>query len=136
MVATAGRLQLEVCPPNILIADLLPGIDAAKRSNLVICNGGSLTCFQALSVGVPVIGVASNLDQFLNMQALERIGAGLTLRADRFSVRGLQEAVQRVLKEPDFLKGAARVERWSKQHSLAHGIRLFLGEFMPAPKAR
>jgi len=92
-VATAGRLQLEVCPPNILIADLLPGIDAAKRSNLVICNGGSLTCFQALSVGVPVIGVASNLDQFLNMQALERIGAGLTLRADRFSVRGLQEAV-------------------------------------------
>ena len=50
-------------------------------------------------LGVPVIGVASNLDQFLNMQAIERAGAGLTLRADHYSKDRLVGAVDRLLKE-------------------------------------
>ena len=140
MVATAGRARLREYPPNVLVADMLPGIEAARRSNLVVCNGGSLACYQALSAGVPVIGIASNLDQFLNMQALERIGAGLTLRADRFNGRLLQEAVDRVLREDAFRDRAGQVKRWYQQHSLADGILAFLGgvsgRFARRPGAR
>jgi UDP:flavonoid glycosyltransferase YjiC (YdhE family) len=67
MAATAGRIRLESPPKNTFVADYLPGNDAAKRADLVICNGGSPTTSQALQAGVPVIGIASNLDQYLNM---------------------------------------------------------------------
>ena len=87
-----------------------------------------MACYQALTAGVPVIGIANNLDQFLNMQALERIGAGITLRADRFTERLLQEAVDRVLTDDGFHDRAGQVKRWSEHHSLADGIRAFLAE--------
>jgi UDP:flavonoid glycosyltransferase YjiC (YdhE family) len=128
MVATAGLAHLRESAPNVLVADMLPGIEAARRSALVVCNGGSLACYQALSAGVPVIGIASNLDQFLNMQALERTGAGLTLRADRFNGRLLQDAADRILRDEAFRDRAQQVKRWTQQHSLADGIRTFLGE--------
>jgi hypothetical protein len=75
----------------------LPGLDAARRSRLVICNGGSPTSQQALAAGVPIIGLATNLDQFLNMAAIESAGAGVVLRADRFSANMLRAHVRRLL---------------------------------------
>jgi len=135
MVATAARAKISQTPPNVLVADMLPGIEVAKRSKLVICNGGSLTCYQALSAAVPVIGIASNLDQFLNMQAIERAGAGLTLRADRFGTNGLVEAVDRVLNDARFQSAATTAERWTQQHPLAGGIAEFLGQISTRPTA-
>lgn len=131
MVATAGQIQIPTPPSHILVTEMLPGIEAAKRSKLVICNGGSLTCYQALSAGVPVIGIASNLDQFLNMQAIERVGAGLTLRADRFSREELEKAVHRALNDTGLRRRAAEVKTWCGEHVLASGIRVFLAQLPP-----
>ena len=44
---------------NFFTADYLDGNAAAKRADLVICNGGSLTCQQAFAHGKPVLGIAS-----------------------------------------------------------------------------
>jgi UDP:flavonoid glycosyltransferase YjiC (YdhE family) len=109
VIATAGRTHLQNLPANVYAADFLPGIQAAKRASLVICNGGSLTCYQALSSGVPVIGIASNLDQLLNMQALERVGAGITMRADRFDRESLQRAVKQMLSNASIAAAAKHV---------------------------
>ncbi|HEX2658646.1 MAG TPA: nucleotide disphospho-sugar-binding domain-containing protein, partial [Polyangia bacterium] len=82
LVATAGRADLPTTlPPHVHVADFLPGEVAARRSLAVISNGGSTTGYQALSQGRPVLGIASNLDQYLAMTAIERAGAGLLLRA-------------------------------------------------------
>lgn len=97
IAATAGSGVEIAPPPNAWVADYLPGREAAQRSCLVICNGGSPTSQQALAAGVPVIGVATNLDQFLNMAAIESAGAGATLRADRFSPTRLRTGVKRLL---------------------------------------
>jgi len=83
MVATAGRQQLEHVPDNVHVADYLPGLAAAQRADLVICSGGSATAFQALSQGVPVLGIAANMDQYLTMNGVCRVGAGRLLRAGR-----------------------------------------------------
>ena len=128
MVATASKIQIPTPPSHILVTEMLPGIEVAKQSKLVICNGGSLTCYQALSAGVPVIGIASNLDQFLNMQAIERVGAGLTLRADRFSPEKLERAVRKALSDTGLRRRAGEVQRWCEEHVLADGIRAFLAQ--------
>ncbi len=110
LVATAGAKLSGVLPSNIRQADYLPGALAARRSRFVICNGGSLTAQQALSAGVPVIGICSNMDQFLNMEAVVACGAGIALRADEVSADKLAAAIQRILGEPDFRRAALTMQ--------------------------
>jgi len=102
VVATAGRAALEARPPDIYVADYLPGDLAARRASVVVSNGGSTTGYQALAEGKPVLGVASNLDQYLAMQAIERFGAGLPVRAGALTREGVRRGLERLLGEPAF----------------------------------
>ncbi len=109
MVASVGDQNAASAAPNIVSARFLPGDQAAARANLVICNGGSPTTMQAIAQGVPVIGVPSNLDQFLNMNAVARFGAGLLLRPGKLSRAAVQAAVLRVLEDPLFRERALKL---------------------------
>lgn len=106
VIATAGRIQLPDPPKNVLVAEYLPGDDAVARSRLVICNGGSPTTQQALCAGRPVIGLPSNLDQFLNMQAVERSGAGILLRPHKMTPAALAAAIRQLIDDARFARAA------------------------------
>ncbi|MGV7210168.1 glycosyltransferase [Oxalobacteraceae bacterium A2-2] len=109
MVATAGRPPPARPPANAYMASYVPGEAAARRAALVICNGGSPTSQQALAAGVPVLGIAGNLDQFLNMDGVMRAGAGAVLRADRLQEGELQHTVMALLEQPGPRAAAARL---------------------------
>lgn len=110
LASTAGAPTLAPLPSNARAAPYLPGDAAAARSQLVICNGGSLSTQQALAAGVPVLGLASNMDQFLNMAPLEAAGAGLRLRADRVTPAVIRAACQRLLVSTAALAAARRLQ--------------------------
>src|SRR5204862_1096209 len=97
VIATAGRSQRREWPANVKAAEFLPGDAAARRAALVICNGGSGTAYQALAAGTPVIGLPSNLDQYLTMSAVVAHEAGIAIPADSLRVDRLRDAAQRVL---------------------------------------
>jgi UDP:flavonoid glycosyltransferase YjiC (YdhE family) len=82
---------------DVFIADLLPGDLASARADLVVCNGGAMTCHQAFACGKPVLGIAGNMDQFMNMAGSVRAGAGLMLRADRVTVRAVASSARALL---------------------------------------
>lgn len=109
VVATAGKIALAAVPANVYVADYLPVDVASRRAQLVICNGGSLTTYQALASGVPVIGICSNMDQLLNMQALESLGAGILLRAARTSAEDVFRTVSTMLGQETFNRAARQV---------------------------
>lgn len=109
IAATAGAAIPQRIPTNAYIADYLPGTEAAARARLVICNGGSPTSQQALASGVPVLGIASNMDQFLNMGALVRAGVGKVLRADRISAEKIRAAAIEMLASQPYAQVAARM---------------------------
>ena len=103
IAATAGNVAMEAlgaAPPNAHVAAYLPGIEAARRSSLVICNGGSPTSQQALSACVPVLGIAGNLDQYLNMHGVVASGAGALLRSDRLDQDALRRTAVDLLEQP------------------------------------
>lgn len=106
LVATAGRVEIEPSP-GVFVARYLPGALAARRADLVICNGGSASAYQALSEGVPVLGIPSNLDQHLTMAWIEQAGAGLTVRDTKEA--GLRRAIQYGLHTPSLKDSAARI---------------------------
>lgn len=100
LVATAGKsVPVSHRSDRIRIFDYLPGDLVCQHARLVVCNGGSPTTNQALARGAPVLGIARNMDQFLNMQAIDRFGAGLCLRADRADSRALRVALTALLGE-------------------------------------
>ena len=107
MATTAGRPPPAALPANARVHDYLPGEQAAARAALVVCNGGSLGVQQALAAGVPVLGVASNMDQFLNMGPVVAAGAGLLLRADRLTTAALRDACRQLL-QSSAARGAAQ----------------------------
>lgn len=108
LVAKAGVELPNMLGGNIFAADYLPGMEAASRAALVICNGGSPTSHQALVAGVPVLGICGNMDQFLNMQAIVDKGAGRMLRGDRLNRSVFLANVDALLADSTY-SAAARV---------------------------
>jgi UDP:flavonoid glycosyltransferase YjiC (YdhE family) len=111
LLATAGRAELARVPSNVTVAEFVSGDRAAARADVVICNGGSSTGYQALVQGAPVIGLPSNLDQYLAMTAIEEAGAGVLVRSGKASVASVRAAIDQVVRDGAHREAAARVAR-------------------------
>lgn len=109
LVSTAGRRPPEHLPGNTWIAPYLPGISAAGRVDLVICNGGSATVYQAFAAGVPVLGIPNNLDQYLMMDYVQRYGAGKLMRAGQASRSALADLTMQMVQNPAYRLRADRL---------------------------
>lgn len=115
-------------PANVWHAPFLPGHEAAARARLVICNGGSPTTHQALDVGVPVLGIAANMDQHLNMEAIRSFGAGLLVRSEQATAARIRSAVERLLREPSFADRAGRLAEVFRSYDAAERLDAILAE--------
>ena len=115
-------------PPNARVAPYLPGREAAARSSLVICNGGSPTTHQALGGGTPVLGLAENLDQHLNMRAIVDRGAGLLVRSEHARPAAIRAAVERLLAEPSFRRPPADLAETFARYDAQARFRAVLDE--------
>lgn len=109
VIATAGRVRPGPLAANMWVADFLPGEEAAARSALVICNAGSGTAYQALNQGVPVLGLPTNMDQYLTMRYVEEAGAGIGLRSDRAGEGAIRTAIETLLADESYRQSAAAV---------------------------
>lgn len=128
MLSTAG-VKLECAlPDNVFVAPYLPGEEAAKRADLVICNGGSPTTHQALAHGKPLIGIAGNLDQYLNMQTLVGVGAGVCLRSGCLTPERLRQTVGQVMQNEEFRAVARSLAVTIEQNNGAANFRCFIDE--------
>jgi UDP:flavonoid glycosyltransferase YjiC (YdhE family) len=109
VLATAGRATPSRVPTNFVTADFVPGELLAARARFVVTNGGSSTGYQALAQGVPVLGIPSNLDQYLAMAAITQRGAGLMLRSGGLTADQVRRAAVRLLDAPAVKRAAGGV---------------------------
>jgi UDP:flavonoid glycosyltransferase YjiC (YdhE family) len=96
-------------PHNVYVADYLPGMEICRLASVVVCSGGSATAYQALSQGTPVVGIWSNLDQYLTMMIIERAGAGLGCRASNSDPPTIQHVISTVLQDSRYRARAAEI---------------------------
>lgn len=78
----------------------LPNNLALKHARGFVFNGGSLSMVEALKLGKPLIGIASNYDQFLNLTFLERKGVARAHLSRNLNLKKLSTDL-RSLFEPD-----------------------------------
>lgn len=102
VASTAGRFSASAKPDNVFLADYLPGQLVAERADLVICNGGSPTTYQSLAASTPVLAIASNMDQHLNMQGVQRYVAGRVLRSGTTDANGIRLAAREILQTESY----------------------------------
>jgi UDP:flavonoid glycosyltransferase YjiC (YdhE family) len=137
IAATAGNVAAGVMNPfatastNARVAPYLPGAEAARRASLVVCNGGSPTSQQALLAGVPVLGIAGNLDQYLNMDGVVASGAGALLRSDRLNEHTLRRAAVDLLERPGAQASARKVAAQMARYDAGAGLSALLRKLLP-----
>jgi UDP:flavonoid glycosyltransferase YjiC (YdhE family) len=98
VLSTAARFVPRNVPPNIRVVDMIPGDVAARRAKVVVCNGGASTGYQALAECTPIVGIPSNLDQFLAMTAIRDAGGGVMLRASTVTPEQVRNAVTEAMR--------------------------------------
>lgn len=132
LLATAGRAALGVLPSNVFAAEYLPGSQAAARSRLVVCNGGSATVYQALAQGVPVLGIASNMDQHLTMSAVCNAKAGLLVRCGNATRRIVKYCAETLLLDLAYRTGAEQVAQEFASFDAPSRFGAFVREILTA----
>jgi UDP:flavonoid glycosyltransferase YjiC (YdhE family) len=110
LLATAGRDEEVEPKEGLWMTDFMPGTAAAARADVVICNGGSGTLYQALAAGTPVLGLPSNLDQYLTMEYVRRAGAGELLRSEKATIESIQRMVRQITAAPCYRERAHRLQ--------------------------
>jgi UDP:flavonoid glycosyltransferase YjiC (YdhE family) len=131
LIATAGRAEPGALPENARVVDYVPGQIAAARAAFVVTNGGSSTGYQALAEGKPVLGIASNMDQYLTMAAIERAGAGLLVRSGSAKSAEIRLAMLRLLEAPSFREGATRISQAFARFDCHQRFARFLERAIP-----
>lgn len=111
VVATTASTSRTAAPANARLVDFAPGEQLAARADLMICNGGSLTVYQALAAGKPLIGIASHMDQHLSMSYVEQAGVGVLLRSDRVSAVQIRASVEQLLADDPAKRRAQAMAR-------------------------
>jgi len=70
IMTTAGMVSLSCIPENFYVTDYAPGSKIMEKSDVVVCQGGNGTIYQAMSKGVPIIGIPTMHDQEFNLAQL------------------------------------------------------------------
>jgi UDP:flavonoid glycosyltransferase YjiC (YdhE family) len=135
LLATAGRELPRTLPANVRAMPFVDGAAACARARVVIHNGGSSTGYQALAAGTPVLGLPSNLDQYLASERIDQKGAGLSLRAGKLTAPQVRVSLQRLLDEPAFSNAALALAKVFKKHDATENFRAFVDSRLHATTA-
>lgn len=106
IMTTAGMTRLSSVPDNIFVTDYAPGSEIMEKSDVVVCHGGNGTIYQAMSKGVPIIGIPTMHDQEFNLDRVSELGIGIHLSELKFKPEHLLEAVKIVLTDKKYRTNA------------------------------
>ncbi|XP_013139398.1 PREDICTED: UDP-glucuronosyltransferase 2B14-like [Papilio polytes] len=122
---------------NIKISKWLPQSDLLRHPNikLFITQGGLQSTDEAITAGVPVIGIPMLGDQWFNAEKYVHFKIGLKLDINTLTEEQLHDAIKSVLKDNSYRKNIVRLrsimsdqpqsplERavWWTEHVLRHG---------------
>lgn len=132
VLATAGRAFPRDLPSNFRVTEYVPGDLLSRHARFVVTNGGSSTGYQALAAGVPVLGIPSNLDQYLAMQAMTRAGVGLMLRSGSLTSDEVRRAAITLCDDVGMQQRAADAARTFASFDCHQRFRGWLCNVLPA----
>ena len=99
-----------VAPDNVLVVEAAPHSEVLRSAAAVVTHGGHGTVIRSLAADVPLVVLHHGRDQADNAARVTARGAGLAVKRTA-SPEAIATAVRRVLDDPSFRSGAARLGR-------------------------
>jgi UDP:flavonoid glycosyltransferase YjiC (YdhE family) len=97
-------------PDNVHIERYIPQSLLLPHCDLMISHAGSGATVGALAAAVPMLAIPQGADQFLNADAITRLGAGLRLLPSEFTAAAIRDAARELLSDGRFTE-VARAEQ-------------------------
>ncbi|HCT75562.1 MAG TPA: hypothetical protein DGT23_03005 [Micromonosporaceae bacterium] len=95
--------QITADNPSVYITDsFTPILPVAELADVVVSHGGQATIQTALAGATPVLGVAMQMEQQINLDNLSRLGAGIRIPSDQWRAANIQEAIRTILNDPSY----------------------------------
>jgi UDP:flavonoid glycosyltransferase YjiC (YdhE family) len=112
-----------LAPPSICPVDLVraaagsrPGLVVTDRFldvrelysliDVVVSHGGQGTVQSVLAGGVPLVGVAFQTEQRINLDRAAALGAGIRIPAQHWHAGVVGDAIRAILRDPSYRRGA------------------------------
>ncbi|MET9294038.1 activator-dependent family glycosyltransferase [Streptomyces sp. NPDC003077] len=108
-VAESEQRRLTHVPDNARLVSYVPWHALVPTCDVVVHHAGAATLATTSLSPVPQLALHYHYDQPLLGRLLADTGAGLEIHTSRATGANVREAVQRLLKEPSFRQGAARL---------------------------
>ncbi len=114
---------------NLFTACFAPLEKLAKYVDLAITNGGSAQGYFFLSKAIPVLGIPSNLDQHLFMQALEKHMLAYSIRSDGLSLKAISRLIAKALHDQklhnDVLNFSKKTKVYNPKETFSIAVKNF-----------
>ena len=101
---------------NVYITDkFVPAKEINKKVDLVICHGGQGTVQTAITSGTPLVGIATQPEQQINLEHLEKFGMGIRIPKWKWNNKNIRSAVIKIISNDKYHKKAQELKRVSEQ---------------------
>lgn len=124
--------------PSVYITDqFVPVLPVAELADVVVTHGGQATIQTVLAGGTPIIGVAMQMEQQINLDNIARLGAGIRIPSDQWRASTIQEAIRTVINDPSYEMRAQEIAHYihvssGKRHA-AERIWQFIEQGLSIP---
>jgi UDP:flavonoid glycosyltransferase YjiC (YdhE family) len=82
----------------------VPAQKINAMADVVICHGGQGTVQTAIHSGTPLVGVAMQQEQFINLSNVAAKGAGIRISRAKWNAENIQKAVKKIIADEKYKK--------------------------------
>lgn len=96
--------------PRLLITDrFISAMTASVLADVLITHGGQGTVQTGLAANTPLVGVALQMEQQINLDHVMDYGAGIRIQQQRWEAANIREAVKTILDHSDYTANATEL---------------------------
>ncbi|MBT8227147.1 MAG: glycosyl transferase [Dactylosporangium sp.] len=102
---------------GVVVTDaFVPAATVNRLADVVVSHGGQGTVQTAMASATPIVGVAMQAEQQINLDHVAERGAGIRVPARQWRVPVIREAIHTVLREPSYRLRAAELAATIRSH--------------------
>ncbi|MFA5109336.1 MAG: nucleotide disphospho-sugar-binding domain-containing protein [Patescibacteria group bacterium] len=95
---------------GVYITDkFIPASKVNAMADIVICHGGQGTVQTAIYSGTPIVGVAAQQEQFINLSNVESRGAGIRIPRAKWNAKNIQGSVSKILADKKYKESVLKL---------------------------
>jgi UDP:flavonoid glycosyltransferase YjiC (YdhE family) len=101
---------------GVYITDkFIPALKVNTMADITVSHGGQGTIQTAIHSGTPIVGVAAQQEQFINLSNMESFGAGIRIPRAKWNANNIQKSISKILSDKKYSESMLKL----RNHSIA-----------------